>query len=73
MRQSKNSIMRGASGALGDELVFRQRAGKTVISVPAARIIDRRTKEQLLYREKFRQAVTYARKVVADPVQKALY
>lgn len=73
MRQSRNSIMRGASGALGDELVFRQRAGKTVISIPAIRRVDRRTEEQLLYRERFRQAVMYARKVVADPAQKVLY
>jgi hypothetical protein len=65
--------MRGASGALGDELVFRQRAGKTVISLPVVRRVDQRTEEQLMFRERFRQAVMYARKVVADPAQKALY
>lgn len=73
MRQSRNSIMRGARGALGEELVFRQRGGKTVISIPAVRRIDRRTDEQLMFRERFRQAVMYARNVVADPAQKALY
>ncbi len=34
MKQVRNSIMRGASGSLGDELVFWQRAGKTVVSNP---------------------------------------
>lgn len=73
MRQSRNSIMRGASGALGDELVFRQRAGKTIISVPALRRIDRRTEEQLIFRERFRQAARYATAVIADPARKTLY
>jgi len=73
MRQSRNSIMRGASGALGDELVFRQRAGKTVISIPAFRRVDKRTKEQLIFRERFRQAAIYATAVIADPARKVLY
>lgn len=73
MRQSKNSIMRGARGALGEGIVFRQRAGKTVISLPAVRRVDKRTEKQLMFRERFKQAVMYARQVVADPAQKALY
>jgi hypothetical protein len=73
MLQSRNSVMRGASGALGDELVFRQRAGRTVISLPAARRADNPTEEQLAYRERFRQSIIYARTAIADPGRKAIY
>lgn len=64
MRQKRNSIMKGASGALGDELVFRQRAGKTVISLPAVLGPDDPTDEQLGIRERFRNAIRYAKMVL---------
>lgn len=65
--------MRGASGALGDELVFKQRAGKTVISLPQPPRIDNPTNAQLAVRSKFREAERYAKAVIADPVLKATY
>lgn len=65
--------MRGASGALGNELVFRQRAGKTVISLPPAPREDNPTEIQEGFREKFRKAIAYARSVIADPLIKAAY
>jgi len=73
MRQSRNSVMRGASGALGDELVFRQRAGKTVICLPPVPRIDNPTGEQLEMRERFSQSTLYARTAIADPQRKAVY
>jgi hypothetical protein len=73
MRQKRNSIMKGASGALGDELVFRQRAGKTVISLPAVLGPDDPTDEQLGIRERFRNAIRYAKMVLADPALKEMY
>lgn len=73
MKQENNSIMRGASGALGKELIFRQRAGKTIISLPPAPRPDAPTEKQLAIRDRFREAVRYAKKVIADPALKAIY
>lgn len=65
--------MRGASGALGNELVFRQRAGKTVISLPPAPREDNPTEIQLGLRTRFQEAIAYGRFVIADPLGKAAY
>lgn len=65
--------MRGASGALGNELVFRQRAGKTVISLPPAPREDNPTEIQEGFRTRFREAIAYGRSVIADPLKKAAY
>lgn len=73
MKQTRNSIMRGARGALGNELVFRQRNGKTVISLPASPREDNPSPKQLQGRSKFKDAFVYARKVLADPVLKDRY
>ena len=73
MKQNRNSIMRGASGALGEELVFRQRAGKTVISLPPAAREDNPTNDQVEVRGRFKDANRYAKTATADPVLKAAY
>lgn len=65
--------MRGASGALGEELVFRQRAGKTIICLPAPPRLDDPSDEQLAFRERFRLAIRYAKAAIADPDLKAVY
>lgn len=72
MRQNHNSIMRGASGALGEELVFRQRAGKTIISLPPIFEPGEPTDEQKAVREKFKEAARYGRIALSLPdVRKA--
>lgn len=63
--------MRGASGALGKELVFKQRAGKTVICLPSKPPKDPPTACQQMTRTKFREAVLYAKTALADPLIKA--
>lgn len=73
MKQSRNSIMRGASGSLGEELVFRQRAGKTVMSLPPIPREDNPTEDQLTNRSKFNEASRYARTAIANPALKAAY
>lgn len=65
--------MRGTSGALGDELVFRQRAGKTIISLPPVPRPDNPTDEQNSIRTKFQEATRYARTIMANPTLKELY
>jgi hypothetical protein len=73
MRQNRNSIMRGASGALGNELVFRQRAGKTVISLPPVFRADNPTASQQEVRTRFQEASAYAKAALANPETKAAY
>ncbi|MRG45339.1 hypothetical protein GFS24_09440 [Chitinophaga sp. SYP-B3965] len=73
MKQNRNSIMRGASGALGKELVFRQRAGNTVISLPPVPRVDNPTTDQIDVRTKFREGIRYAKAACADPATKVAY
>lgn len=73
MKQKYNRVMRGASGALGDELVFRQRAGRTVISVPPLPQPDNPTEKQKAVRIKFEAASRYAQTAIEDADLKALY
>lgn len=73
MKQSRNSIMRGMSGSLGEELVFRQRAGKTVVCLPPVPREDNPTEEQLTIRSKFHEASRYAKTAIANPTLKAQY
>jgi len=73
MKQKNNRVMRGASGALGDELVFRQRAGKTVISVPPLPRLDNPTEDQKAVRIKFEAATRYAKTAIEDADLKAAY
>lgn len=73
MKQNRNSIMRGASGALGEELVFRQRAGKTVISLPPVVKVYAPTTDQQEIRNKFLEASRYAKTVLANPALKEAY
>ena len=65
--------MRGARGALGKELVFRQRAGKTVISLPPKPPKGPSSELQQMTRTRFREAMLYARAELADPLKKAAY
>jgi len=73
MKQKRNSIMQGASGAFGKELVFRQRGGKTVISRPASIKPGPPSPQQKVLRDKFREAHLFAKTVIADPALKAIY
>jgi len=73
MKQYNNIVMTGASGSLGKQLVFRQRAGKTVISMPPAKIETAPSASQLKLRNKFAAAIRYARLVLANPALKAAY
>ncbi|MRG46012.1 hypothetical protein GFS24_12865 [Chitinophaga sp. SYP-B3965] len=68
----RNSIMRGASGNFGGELVFRQRNGKTVICKPPCKYPPK-TATQIANQERFSRANDFAKAAVKDPVKKAYY
>ena len=64
--------MKGASGMLGDVVVYRQQRGELVMANrPTKRSVL--TPSQELAKSKFMRAVLYAKKQVADPVTKAAY
>ena len=73
MAKSRNNVvMHGASGKVGDLLLFSQRFGKTVfgkIPVNNAEPSDK----QLAFKDKFRQAIKFAKRAMADPEVKKLY
>ncbi|MRG45055.1 hypothetical protein GFS24_08010 [Chitinophaga sp. SYP-B3965] len=68
----RNSIMRGASGKLGDELVARQRNGVTVYC-KLPRPYPPKTDKQIANQERFSRANDFAKAAVKDPVRKAYY
>jgi hypothetical protein len=71
-KQERNVVTHGLSGKVGDLLIFRQRAGKTVVAkVPA--VNHKVTGAQLAHRRKFQRAVLYAGHVASDPVQSEAY
>jgi hypothetical protein len=69
---NKNLITQGLSGSLGRTLVFRRVNGKTIVATtptPSKNV----SSAQLNQREKFQQAVLYAKSQLANPANKAEY
>jgi hypothetical protein len=74
MKQERNVIMHGASGGFMDQIVFRNRAGKTVLCAPPLLDKDRKpTADQLAIQEEFKEAVSYASGAIKDLGTKAAY
>lgn len=73
MAKVKNNIVtEGLSGTLGNRIVFRQRAGATIVSTRPQRTAER-TEAQKQQAQKFRDASHYAVKVLKDPIVKDAY
>lgn len=73
MAKVKNNIVtEGLSGMLGQRIVFRQRAGKTIVSVKP-QVTAERSEAQLRQVQKFREGAQYATKALQDPNVKAAY
>ncbi|MDD3077779.1 MAG: hypothetical protein PHH37_01575 [Paludibacter sp.] len=74
MAESKNNIVTyGLSGKVGNLLVFRNRAGKTVVSSAPRKSTGEPSEAQKTHRRRFQEAVIYGREVNADPEKKELY
>jgi hypothetical protein len=67
-----SSALAGLHGRL-DGLVFRQRAGQTVVAPRPRRPARAGTPAQLAIRQHFRRAAAFGRSVAADPALRALY
>ncbi|MDR3268477.1 MAG: hypothetical protein LBT83_05370 [Tannerella sp.] len=71
-KQKGNVVTHGLSGKIGGLLVFRQRAGQTIVSgMPV--VSNKESASQRAHRRKFQRAVLYSNAVVADPELGAAY
>jgi len=68
----KNALTKGASGSFGDEFVFRQVDGKTIMASLPTRS-GKTSEAQAEARKKFLNASLYAKTVLANPGLKAEY
>jgi hypothetical protein len=67
-----NPLLKGASGMLGNVIVFRQQNGKLIMANrPKKR--ETLTDQQKIAKAKFLQAVKYAKAQMLDPIAKAEY
>lgn len=67
-----NPLLKGASGMLGDVIVFREVRGKLIMANrPKKR--DEPTEQQRITKLRFLRAVSYGKQQAADPVSKAEY
>ena len=74
MAQSFNILTQDLRGEVGKTIVFRHRGEKTFgARYPRPRNPEQATEKQLKRRSKFQEAVLYAKSVLANPTQKALY
>jgi hypothetical protein len=71
-KQEGNVVTHRLSGKIGDLLVFRQRAGKTVVAKTPT-VSNKVTEAQLAQRRKFQRAVAYAGGVATDPELRDAY
>jgi hypothetical protein len=74
MAKVKNNIVtQGLSGTLGGQLVFRQTSRGTEVSVAPQAPTGPASAAQTAHRERFQQAIIYARGKAQDPAVKAEY
>ncbi len=72
MKSTNNIITEGLSGKI-QQIVFRQHAGKTIVSKRPKITTIPPTASQLNIRLTFRDAVIYGRSILADPVLNLAY
>ncbi|MBP1640241.1 MAG: hypothetical protein H6Q17_1824 [Bacteroidetes bacterium] len=74
MAESKNNIVtHGLSGTVGDMLVFRNRAGKTIVSAKPKERTGEPSEAQIKHQSRFQEATLYGKSVLADPTLKEEY
>jgi hypothetical protein len=72
-KQSGNVVTHGLSGKIGNMLVFRQRAGQTIVSGMPRSSSVKASDLQIAQRRRFQRTVLYADAVTADPEQNEAY
>jgi hypothetical protein len=69
----KNVLTRGLSGKVGNLVVFRHNGDGTIMSAAPGKRTRPLTESQQLHLQQFKEAVIYAKSVMADPGRKAVY
>ena len=69
----KNIVTEGMSGKLGNNIVFRNRGGKTVVAVTPEKKKRKLSEAQKVQTRKFSTAIAYGKQAVQDPAAKAAY
>lgn len=73
-KSEDNVLVAGLRGSVGQHMVFRNLAGKTVVSKRRKINPDYvPTEEQVAVRERFSDAILYAKAAISDPQTKAEY
>jgi len=73
MEVINNDLVKGSSGRIGDQLVYRQRGEKTIIAKRPRPKNTPDTEAQIAVQERFFNAALYGKAVIADAVKKAVY
>ena len=74
MSNSKsNAITRNYKGKFGDQIIFRNRNGKSIMCLPPEKSSSQPSDSQLAIRQRFRLASRYAKNVLLNPDMNALY
>lgn len=74
MSKSENNVItRGATGTFGKQVVFSQRFGETIMSIPPGKRNYPPTANQQETRDRFKMANDYAKAVHTDEVLNAVY
>ena len=69
----KNIVTEGLSGKLGNNIVFRQRGGKTIVGVKPVKTNREPSEAQKEHHRKFRAASQYGRQALRDDTLRADY
>jgi hypothetical protein len=72
-KSNNNVITHGLTGTIGDMLVFRQRAGKTIVSNIPHKSEKEPTAQQQAVRSRFQQAILYGKTITQNNTDKAAY
>jgi hypothetical protein len=72
-RIAKNVITSDLQGAIGKQIVFRVRNGKTFASKYPDMSRVKPSKKQLREKGRFAKAVAFAQAIIKDPAKKAAY
>ena len=72
-RVKKNVLTQGLSGKLGKQLVFRQVGERTIVASLPGPWVKPFTEPQQVHHQQFKEAIKYAKSVIADPEKKAGY
>lgn len=69
----ENIFVEGVSGTIAGQMTLKVRKNKTVVCVKRVPGTIPPTAQQIIAREKFEDALSYAREAIADPIRKLMY